>query len=435
MSGAALERVFREASGRIVGALAARFRNLGLAEDAFSEACARALEDWAVGGVPADPAAWLYLVALRVAFDGLRRRRTHARFESQFSAESDAQSEAEDYDAVIPDERLRLIFICCHPAVSLDARAALTLRLVCGLSTLEIARALLVSETTMAQRLTRAKSKIADAGVPFELPAAQFWAERLDAVLLSIEIAYAKAHEDAACSGPHAHFAAEMLDLTRTLVHLLPSEAEPAALAAMVRFAEGRRPARVDRTGSMIPLSDQDPQLWRRSLIDEGNAYLQRALSTNPNSARVVQAQIHAAWCARRDLQDPPPWPAVLALYDLLLSRRDDAIVRLNRIVAVAEVRGVAPALCDLDQLDRERLRDFGPYHAVRADLLRRAGHCEASLQAYDEALAIISSPAERQWLMRRKSLALACLQSSRGGNAVEPLAEPPVSAPPRSSR
>jgi RNA polymerase sigma-70 factor (ECF subfamily) len=403
MSGAALERVFRSASARIVGALAARLRDLATAEDAFSEACARALEDWSVGGVPGDPAAWLYQVAMRVALDGLRRRKTHARFESQLSAQFDAQPAPAEDSTAIPDERLRLIFICCHPAVRVDARAALTLRLVCGLSTLEIARAFLVSETTMAQRLTRAKSKIAEAGVPFEVPTAQFWPERLDSVLVTIEIAYAKAHEDAAGSGPHAHFAAEMLELTQTLVHLLPTEAEPAALAAMVRFAEGRRPARVDHTGLMIPLSEQDPQLWQRSLIDDGNGYLRRALAIDPHSPRVIQAQIHAAWCARTDLQEPPPWPAVLAFYDLLLSRRDDPVVRLNRVVAAAEVRGVESALCDLQELDQALFRDFAPYHAVRAELLRRAGRREAALQAYDEALAIIGSPAERHWLMRQK--------------------------------
>lgn len=408
MSGAALERVFREANGRIVGALAARFHDLALAEDVFSEACSRALKDWSVGGVPADPAAWLYQVAVRVALDSLRRQRTRERFECQLSAEFDAQASIEDDDTVIPDERLRLIFICCHPAVSVDVRPPLTLRLVCGLSTLEIARAFLVSETTMAQRLTRAKGKIAEAGVRFELPGAQFWPERLDSVLVTIETAYAKAHEDAAAKGPHAHFAAEMLDLTKMLVHLLPTEAEPAALAAMVRFAEGRRPARVDGTGSMIPLSEQDPQLWHRTLIDEGNGYLRRALAIDPNPARVVQAQIHAAWCGRSDLQDPPPWPAVLAFYDVLLSRRDDAIVRLNRIVAVAEVRGVETALCELEELDRDLFRDFGPYHSVRADLLRRAGRREASLEAYDEALAIIASPAERHWLMQQKDIALS---------------------------
>jgi RNA polymerase sigma-70 factor, ECF subfamily len=408
MSGAALERVFRAASGRIVGALAARFRDLALAEDAFSEACARALEDWSARDVPADPAAWLYQVAVRAALDGLRRRQTHARFESQLSAEFDAQPVREDDDAVIPDERLRLIFICCHPAVSVDVRAALTLRLVCGLSTLEIARAFLVSETTMAQRLTRAKSKIADAGIPFELPAVQFWRERLDSVLSTIEIAYAKAHEDAAASGPHAHFAAEMLELTRTLVQLMPGEAEPAAVAAMVRFAEARRPARIDGTGLMVPLSEQDPQCWLRSLIVEANGYLNRAAAVDSNSARVIQAQIHAAWCSRHSREAPPPWPQVLALYDALLFRRDDPVVRLNRLVAVAEVHGVETALSQLESMDREMLRDFAPYHAVRADLLRRGGHHEAARRAYDEALAAISSQAERQWLRQQRNLILA---------------------------
>jgi RNA polymerase sigma-70 factor (ECF subfamily) len=403
MSGAALERVFRAASGRIVGALAARFRNLAIAEDAFSEACARALEDWSSKEVPIDPAAWLYQVAVRTALDGLRRRQTHTRLESQLTAEFDVQPVPEDDDSVIPDERLRLIFICCHPAVSVDARAALTLRLVCGLSTLEIARAFLVSESTMAQRLTRAKGKIADAGIPFELPAPHFWAERLDSVLETVEIAYAKAHEDAAASGPHAHFAAEMLELTATLVQLMPGEAESAALAATVRFAEARRPARVDDAGVMVPLSEQDPRYWQRSLIAEAIGYLNRAVAVDSTTARVIQAQIHATWCSRKTREAPPPWPQVLALYEALLLRRDDPIVRLNRLVAVAEVHGVEIALSQLESIDRELLRDFAPYHAVRADLLRRAGRGEAAHRAYDEALATISSPAERQWLTRHR--------------------------------
>jgi RNA polymerase sigma-70 factor (ECF subfamily) len=400
MGGEGLERVFREASGRIVGALAARFRDLALAEDAFSEACARALADWSARDVPADPAAWLYQVAVRAALDGLRRRQTHARFESQLSAEFDAQPVPEDDDTVIPDERLRLIFICCHPAVSVDARAALTLRLVCGLSTLEIARAFLVSETTMAQRLTRAKSKIADAGIPFELPAVRFWPERLDSVLSTIEIAYAKAHEDAAASGPHAHFAAEMLELTRTLVQLMPGEAEPAAVAAMVRFAEARRPARIDAAGLMVPLSEQDPRRWQCSLIDEANGYLNRAAAVDPNTARVIQAQIHAAWCSRHTRESFPPWPQVLSLYDALLLRRDDPVVRLNRLVAVAEVRGVEIALSEVESMDRELLRNFASYHAVRADLLRRAGRSEAARRAYDEALATPDARNRRLWVV-----------------------------------
>jgi len=407
MSGAALERVFREASGRIVGALAARFRNLALAEDVFSEACARALEDWSAKSVPTDPAAWLYQVAARAALDGLRRRRTHARFECQLSADFDTDPADLDDEAVIPDERLRLIFICCHPAVGVDARAALTLRLVCGLSTLEIARAFLVYEATMAQRLTRAKSKIADAGVPFELPAPRFWPERLDAVLATIEIAYGKAHEDAAASGPHAHFAAEMLELTSTLVHLIPDEAEPAAVAAMVRLAEARRPARIDSRGLMVPLSEQDPQRWQRPLIDEAIGYLNRASALRPDAVRVIQAKIHAAWCSRRTLQSPPPWPQVMSLYDSLLTRRDDPIVRLNRLVAVAEVHGIEAALSELESLDGGLLRHFAPYHAVRADLLRRLGRAADARCAYDEALLRTSTHAERKWLTRQRGLVL----------------------------
>ena len=407
MSGAALERVFREASGRIVGALAARFRDLALAEDVFSEACARALEDWPARGLPTDPAAWLYQVAARAALDGLRRRRTHTRFESQLSAEFDAQPADVGDDAVIPDERLRLILICCHPAVGVDARAALTLRLVCGLSTLEIARAFLVSETTMAQRLTRAKGKIADAGVPFELPAPQCWPERLDAVLATVKIAYGKAHEDAAASGIHAHFAAEMLELTSTLVQLMPGEAEPAAVAALVRLAEARRPARIDSSGLMVPLSEQDPQRWQRPLIEEAIGYLNRASAIGPDTVRVIQAKIHAVWCSRHNLESPPPWPQVLSLYDALLMRRDDPVVRLNRVVAVAEVHGVESALLELESLDGQLLRDFAPYHAVRADLLRRAGRTREALRAYDEALSRIESNAERHWLTRQRSLVL----------------------------
>jgi RNA polymerase sigma-70 factor (ECF subfamily) len=281
----------------------------------------------------------------------------------------------------------------------------LTLRLVCGLSTREIARAFLLPEATLAQRLIRAKRKIAEAGVSFEVPGPQAWPERLDAVLSTIEIAYGRAHEDAAGSGPHSNYAAEMLDITRVLAELLPHEAEPSAMAAIVRFAEARRPARVDAQGMMIPLADQDPASWTESLVAAARGYLDRAVSLHPLLPRVLQARIHAAWCARRSLAESPPWSQILALYDELLKVRDDAIVRLNRAVALAEVESVAAGLAEIEALAAQPFDDFLPYHAVRADLLRRAGRSDEARIAYDAALALVATSAERLWLERQRAV------------------------------
>ncbi|MBS0245268.1 MAG: RNA polymerase sigma factor [Proteobacteria bacterium] len=403
MSADALDQAFRDASARITGALAARYRDLDLAEDAFAEACVRAAQVWPAEGAPADHAAWLYRAAQRCALDILRRRRTRERLQPEPPPlEPTAEDMMADDANLIPDERLRLIFVCCHPAVAADARAALTLRLICGLSVAEIARAFLVAEPTMAQRLVRAKRKIGDAGVPFEIPQPEFWPERLDAVLSTIEIAYAKAHEDAAGLGTHASYANDMLALTRVLAELLPREPDVLALAAMIRFAEARRPARLDEHGAMVPLSQQDPVRWRRPLIEEGERYLQRAANEGGDSSRVLHAAIHSVWCARRSLNDPAPWKTVLHLYDALLSVRDDSIVRLNRAVALAEVRGVAEALADVAAIDGDALVTFLPYHAVRADLLRRNGQMEAASSAYRVALALNPGPAERLWLERQ---------------------------------
>jgi RNA polymerase sigma-70 factor (ECF subfamily) len=404
MTGAALDLVFREASGRIVAALASRFHDLDLAEDSFADACARALEAWSHEGPPRDAAAWLYRTAYHSAIDMLRRRRTEQRFAPELQRAAIEEQNMPDEWTPIPDERLRLIFVCCHPAVAPDARAALTLRLVCGLSTREIARAFLLTEPTLAQRLIRAKRKIAEAGVSFEVPGPEAWPERLDAVLSTIEIAYGRAHEDAAGSGPHFNYAAEMLEVTRVLAELLPREAQTAAIAAIVRFAEARRPARVDAHGMMVPLADQDPAAWVESLIVEARGYLERAISLQPRSPRVLQAGIHAAWCARQTLADPPPWSEILALYDQLLTVRDDAIVRLNRAVALAQVRGVDAALAQIASLAYESLADFLPYHAVRADLLCRAARRDEARLAYDAALALVTTSAERLWLERQRA-------------------------------
>jgi RNA polymerase sigma-70 factor (ECF subfamily) len=406
VSGPALERVFRAASGRIIAVLAARYRSLALAEDAFSEACVRALTAWPQGGVPEDPAAWLYRTASRVVLDALRQQSVRERHSiPEPPPERSAEELLADDGCVMPDERLRLIFICCHPAVGEDARAALTLRLVCGLTVTEIARAFLIEEATLAQRLVRAKRKIAEAGIPFELPPPERWPQRLEAVLSTLEIAYSRAHEDASGTAARAHFAAEVLHLTGLLVELLPREREVLAVAALVRYSEARRPARVDSQGLMVPLSDQDPRLWNPERIAEADALLARAAGPEPPTARLLQAGLQRAWCARRSLAEPPPWPEILRLYDLLAELRDDPFVRINRAVAVAEVRGPGPALRELEGLDSATLAGFAPYHAVRADFLARIGRRDEARRAYETVLSLAPPPAEERWIRRRLTM------------------------------
>lgn len=397
-----LDAVLRADGGRITAALAACFRDLDLAEEALAEACARAVSAWA-DAPPANPAGWLYRVATRVALDSLRRSAVrHAAALPEPEPEPTVE-ELMTAAPLIPDERLRLIFVCCHPAIHPEARAALTLRLVCGLSAQEIARAFLIAEPALLQRLTRAKRKIADAGVPFEVPGPDHWSERLDAVLSTLEVAYAHAHADSAGTGRHAGYAEEMLGITAALAAMLPTEPEVQALTATVRFAEARRPARVDADGMMVPLAQQDPSLWDTMLIAQGRRYLAGVL-TRSLGARSLQALIHAEWCARRSLADPAPWPAILTLYDALLACRDDPITRLNRAVALAETRGPAIALEEVDALSHAGLADYLPYHALRADMLARLGLADAARRAYDAALALAPADAERRWLLRARS-------------------------------
>lgn len=397
-----LARAVRQSGGRILSALTARYRDLDLAEEAFATACARALER-SSQLEPRDSAAWLYRIADHSALDALRYRAVRASCPPYEPMPSKTPEEILiGDDVIIPDERLRLIFVCCHPALVPDARTALTLSLVCGLSTEEIARAFVVSTSTVAQRIVRAKRKIADAGIPFEVPGPDAWAERLDAVLATIEIAYAQAYADAACTGPHAVFAEETLRLARTLVVLLPEETAVLALAATVHYAEARRPARVDSEGQMIPLAEQDPARWSRSLIAEGETLLRRAARLPKPCVQELQAAIHATWCARASLDDAPPWADVLRLYDLLLLWRDDPVVRVNRAVAVAEVLGVQTALAEIACLDRALLDAHVPYHVVYADLLRRSGLAQEAARAYRRALELGAGDAERRWLERR---------------------------------
>lgn len=402
---AGLDSVARAAAGRIIAALAARFRDLDLAEDAFADACEAAARHWPTRGVPDDPAAWLYQVAARRALDAIRRGGVRARLLPDLIDRGAQQADEVDEDIhLIPDERLRLIFVCCHPAIAPDSRAALTLRLVCGLSAAEIATSFLVGEATLLQRLTRAKRKIARAGIPFEVPGPAEWPERLEAVLSTLEIAYAKAHADAAGRAAYAGFAAEILALTDTLATMLPDQGEVLGLAALVRYAEARRPARTDADGMMIPLADQDPRCWDRALIEAGDLYLHRARNVGITGTRALQAALHGVWCARRNLADPPPWATILTLYDALLRQRDDLVIRLNRAVALAEIAGPDTALAELDALACPRLDAFQPWHAVRADLLRRVGRDAESRAAYDRAIALAEGEAEARWLRARQS-------------------------------
>ncbi|HEX8444835.1 MAG TPA: DUF6596 domain-containing protein [Allosphingosinicella sp.] len=394
-----LEGSVRAAGARVTAALAARYRDLDIAEEAFAEACARAAAAWPQIGEPSDPAAWLYRTADRAAIDMLRKRKVRSRLAPEPEEIADV-----DEPCPIPDDRLRLIFVCCHPAVAPDVRAQLTLRLVCGLSTAEIAHAFLLPEPTVAQRLVRAKRKIAEAGVPFEVPGPAHWPERMEAVLCTLEIAYSKAHEDAAGAGPHAGYGPEMIALTELLVDLLPGESEALAFAALVRFAQARRPARVRPDGAMVPLSEQDPALWDRGLIAVGDRLLSRARQAGQLGPRLLQAELHAAWCARRSLDEPPPWPRVLATYDRMLTVRDDPVVRLNRAVALAEVAGPLASLREVDALSCARLEGFLPFQAVRAGLLSRLGRVAEARQAYSAALALGPGSAERTWLERRRA-------------------------------
>lgn len=396
-----LDRAFRQNGGRVIAALAARFRDLDLAEEAFADACARAAEAWARDGPPLDVAGWLYAAARRAALDRLRRREVRARLqEDQPAPPPSPEDNMVDDARLIPEERLRLIFICCHPAVAVQARAALALQVVCGLSARTLAQAFLVGEAAMAQTLVRAKRKIAAAGVPFELLPQDRWPDRLDAVLSTLEVAYAQAYGDAAGLGEHAEFAGEVLRLSGLLAKLLPDDGEVLALAALVRYAEARRPARLDASGGMVPLDQQDPRLWRSDLMADADRLLHRAARLGPPGPRRLLAAIHAAHAGRAK-GEPTPWRAILALYDALLTKRPDDIARVNRLAALAQVSGPELAMAELAALDCAKLQRWSPFLALKAQLCADLGRLDEAREAYARA-AVGASSAERLWLQRR---------------------------------
>ena len=404
---ALLDVAVREAGDRIRAALAMRFRDLDMAEEAFGFAALRAVETWRRDGAPRDPAAWLYAVARRRAFDLGRRAQVRQR------AVHDAPEPPPDPETIlmaafepIPDERLRLIFICCHPALAPEARIALTLRTLCGLSVERIARAWLTTEVAMQQRLTRAKGKIRDAAIRFEIPEPDQWPERLEAVLATLEIAYAQAYEDAAGLSDAADLARETLRLSGLLAELLPDEPEVLGLAAMIRLAESRRPARLDDLGAMTPLSEQDVDLWDAALIAEAAGLLRRAADLGCSGPYQLMATIHAVHAARRET-GATAWADIVTLYDILLAVRPSAVAEVNRAVALAEAEGAEQGLTALAAIDaqigeRARLADWLPYQAARAGLCAKAGLQAEAADALRRALALHPAPAERLFLQRR---------------------------------
>lgn len=389
----------RESGGRIIAALAARFRDLDIAEEAFAFACVQAVE--ARGRkTPRDLGAWLYAVALRRSYDLGRRARVRGTYRPIAPAPAPTP---EDLVLVafepIPDERLRLIFTCCHPALAVDARIALTLRTLFGVPVERLACAFLTTETAMIQRLTRAKRKIRDAKIPFEVPEPAAWPERIEAVLGALEVAFAQAYEDAAGTGDAAGLAAETLRLSGLLAELTPDEPEVLGLAATIRLTEARRPARVDALGRMVPLDQQDMAHWDRRLISEALILLRAAATLGRSGPHQILAAIHATHCARLET-GRTDWHAIAILYDALIDLRPHATTAVNRAVAIGEARNPEAGLAELARIDG--VEDWLPFQAALASLSAKAGRDADAVAAYAVALTLNPAPAERLYLEQK---------------------------------
>jgi RNA polymerase sigma-70 factor (ECF subfamily) len=399
-----LELVMRQDRGQLLAALIARLRDFQLAEDALHEALESALVHWGRSGIPASPQGWLLRVALRKAIDRIRRNRRWSEREADLTVLSAAESaEPEDNMSAIPDERLRLIFTCCHPALDQKSRVALTLRTLGGLTTAEIARAFLDTESTMGQRLSRAKAKIAAAGIPFAVPGPELWAERLNSVLAVIYLIF---NEGYAATAGEAQVREGLCDeaiwLGRMLVTLAPDTAEALGLLSLMLTTHARRAARLDAGGALVALDKQDRGKWDPALVAEGVERLDAAIQLNAPGPYQIKAAISALHVQPPD-PDQTDWRQIVLLYDALLAYEPTPIVRLNRAVALAEVGGLAAALVEIDSM-AEDLDGYQPFHAARADLLSRAGRRDQARAAYERALALSGTEAERRFLMARRS-------------------------------
>ncbi len=400
----AAEAVARRSYGKLVALLASRTHDLAGAEDALADAFATALVDWPEAGVPRNPEAWLMTVARRRQIDALRRQRLGENSAGHLRLIADEIEAAAANATAIPDERLALMFACAHPAIDPGIRAPLILQTVLGFDAATIGSAFLVSPSTMAQRLVRAKKKIREAGIAFQVPERHELAARLEAVLDAIYAAFAEGWSDpVGTEVRRRNLAEEGIWLGRLVASLLPEEPEALGLLSLMLHAQARCDARRDADGEYVPLADQDPATWDADLIEEAERLLSRA-SALPGSGRYqLEAAVQSAHVARR-FTGRSDWAAIERIYDVLLAMTGSPVVAINRAVAVAETRGPAAGLAALDGLaDEPRLADYQPYWAARAVLLARTGEVDAADGAYERAIGLESDPAVRRFLQRRR--------------------------------